>query len=544
MKRPVAVKVIMPEQGVPDIEVGRFMREARVLAKLRHENIVQAIDYGENEGIQYLVMEFIEGVTVLDLLESEGALGIPRSLEIATQVCRALDHAASLGVIHRDVKPANVVITKANRAVLVDFGLARPESTDFQLTITGTTVGTPHYMSPEQIRGEEGLDHRGDIYALGSMFFHMLTGQVPFPSTSKLEIMASHLKEEVRLPKDLPEGIPDYIFSIVTKAMEKAPADRYQSAQLMLNDLLDAKELRAAEESGVQDADLLGSGREYALQTRLDEMTRERDRLSEYVRSLEARLSALEEKQGVEGLAAPRVEAQKSEPEIAVEPLPGSSLALPMIFVKGGPFLCGEDEGDDVDTPRRTVHVDPYWISVYPVTNREYAEFVSATGHAPPSHWDGDEPRSEIADHPVVGVTWQDGVDYGTWCGKRLPTMYEWQKAARGADGRRFPWGDEPDVSRLNCRESGIGATTPVGKYQGGISPWGLHDTAGNIAEWVSGRFQGGRKGQPVIRAVCGGSWRDSITRSMCAARRGYRDGGKGPYVGFRCARDADPEDL
>jgi serine/threonine-protein kinase len=543
MKRPVAVKVIFPERGVPEIELGRFLREARVLAKLRHESIVQAIDYGEHGGVRYLVMEFVEGVTVLELLETEGALGRRRALEIALQVCAALEHAAGLGVIHRDVKPANIVITKANRAVLVDFGLARPETGDFQLTMTGTTVGTPHYMSPEQIRGDENLDHRGDIYALGSTLFHMLTGRVPFPAKSKLEIMACHLKEPIELPESLPEQIPDYIFDVVKKAMEKDPDDRYASAKRMLADLRRAKEMLEAEESGVLEADLLGRGREWALQRRLDEVVQERDRLAEYTKSLEARLAALEERAGPMVMSVPEVEGTKSEPELVVEPVPGSALASPMVYVQGGSFLYGDDHGDDVDRPRRKVRVDSFWIDVYPVTNREYAEFVRATGHRFPQHWESPEPSSTIATHPVVHVTWKDACAYAEWCGKRLPTMVEWQAAARGRDGRQYPWGDEPDPSRLNCRESRIGETTPVGKYPGGISPCGLHEAAGNVAEWVSGSFPGANKGQPLIRAVCSGSFRDPIRRSRCASRRGYRDEGKAAHVGFRCARDAKPED-
>ena len=532
MNRPVAVKVIMPDSGVQESELGRFLREARVLARLRHENIVQAIDYGEHNGIRYLVMEFVEGDSVLDLIEREGALGVRRSIDVAIQICRALEHAAGFGVIHRDIKPANIVITKTNRAVLVDFGLARPEETDLQLTMTGTTVGTPHYMSPEQIRSIEKLDGRSDIYALGCTFFHMLTGQVPFPLQSKAEIMASHLREEVKLPKELPAGIPGPVFDVIRTAMEKDREDRYASAREMLADLTSARQ-KLPSETQVGMAAFGHADEEAAL--KLARMAQERDRLAEHARRLEERLRAIEG-----GLA--RAELPDGVREISDDvPIPASVVEEEMVLGPAGTFICGEDEGKDIDTPRREMHLDDFWLDVYAVTNRAYAKFVRETRHPAPPHWKGTEPPSAIADHPVVWITWQDAVDYAAWSGKRLPTPIEWQKGARGTDGRAFPWGARPDAARLNCKETGRGATTRVGDFPEGASPYGLQDMAGNVAEWVFGRFAmsgpNSDTGQ-VIRAVCGGSWRDPLERSRCASRRGYRDGGRSGYVGFRCARD------
>ncbi len=531
MNRHVAVKVITPEQGVLEAELGRFLREARVLARLRHENIVQAIDYGEHEGIRYLVMEFIEGESVLDIIEREGALGNRRAIEIAIQICRALEHADGFGVIHRDIKPANIVITPTQRAVLVDFGLARPEETDLQLTMTGTTVGTPHYMSPEQIRGVEKLDVRADLYALGATFYHLLTGIVPFPMSSKAEIMASHLREEVKLPKDLPKGIPEYIFDIVRTAMEKDREDRYASAREMLADLVASKQ-RLPQHTHV-DLPVLGR-REEELQQKLEEMSKERDRLAEHARLLEERLRSVETSKIMpKPTATQETDSPGSISEVAD--------VNPMVKVDGGFFTCGEPEGKDVDTPKREVNLEAFWIDIYPVTNHQYAKFVRETDRMPPKHWEGEQPPGELANHPVVWVTWQDAVEFAAWAGKRLPTPIEWQKAARGTDGRPFPWGEIPDPRRCNCKEMGIGGTTSVGEYKNGISPFDVHDMAGNVAEWVFGKFavHGPSDVGQVIRAVCGGSWRDSIMRSRCASRRGYRDGGKAPYVGFRCARNA-----
>jgi len=298
MNRPVALKVIPPEKAAAATDLSRFLREARVLARLRHENIVQAIDYGEIDGLRYLVMEYVKGDSVLDLIRREKRIEPRRAIEIVLQVCRALGHAAKHGVIHRDIKPSNIVITDENRAVLVDFGLARREQSDAMVTIAGTTVGTPHYMSPEMIRCELDIDVRSDFYGLGATFFHMVTGRVPFPSGSQAEILASHLKDPVPLPEKRPEGVPEDVFRIVTRAMEKERERRYQTSEEMVADLLAAVERIAGAESGDTSAEMLeilpesvasvASG----FRDRIDRLTEERDRLAEENQSVGAHLKA------------------------------------------------------------------------------------------------------------------------------------------------------------------------------------------------------------------------------------------------------------
>jgi serine/threonine protein kinase len=205
MLRPVAIKLIRPADDPADLV--RFLRGARVLSRLTHENIVRAIDYGDAHGTRYIVMEFVDGESVLDLLREHGRLSLKHSTDIALQASRALAYASRHGVIHRDVKPANILITDENRAVLVDFGLARAEESDSLVTSAGVSIGTPHYMPPQQIRGEREIDIRADLYALGATFFHMLMGRLPFPEGSLAEILASHVKHEIELPRDLRDGI-------------------------------------------------------------------------------------------------------------------------------------------------------------------------------------------------------------------------------------------------------------------------------------------------------------------------------------------------
>ena len=182
-----------------------------------------------------------------------------------------------------------------------------------------------------------------------------------------------------------------------------------------------------------------------------------------------------------------------------------------MVEIPAGEFIFGE--GDD----QRTIHLDGFQISRYPVTNGEYAEFVRETGHRAPDHWEAAEPPRDRLNHPVVNVSWHDAQAYAEWAGKQLPTEEQWEKAARGGDGRMYPWGNAFDSSRCNTEESGIGGTTPVGVYPGGVSPYGLHDMAGNVWEWTASEHEAA-SGHRVLR---GGSFYNSRIFARCAYRYG-----------------------
>jgi serine/threonine-protein kinase len=498
MNRHVAVKVIPPDRQ--EVELGRFMREARVLARLRHENIVQAIDHGEANGYRYLVMEYIEGKTVLQLIEEDGALGLDRALDIALQLCGAVEHAAELSVMHRDIKPANIVITKEGRAILVDFGLARPEKTNMSFTMVGTSIGTPHYMPPEQILGEGELDARVDIYALGATLYHMVTGRVPFPKASRKAILGSHLWEPIMLPDDLGFEVPELVIRVIEKSMEKERKNRYESAREMAEGIKKALDMigeRPKKKPPPADPKIVD--KVWDLTSKVEELEKDKQQLEDRLQSMQKRIQEVTDERD---LMARRMRDLTRDPS-------------PMVSV-GGEFM----------------------LDLHPVTNRRYLVFVKETGHPPPRHWEGDGPPPKLMDHPVVWVTWQDAEDYAAWCGRRLPTAREWQAAGQGDDIRTFPWGDDPNPKRCNCEETGIGETTPVGRFPGGVAHCGALDLGGNTAEWVEGSFSSSRGEK--LRAACGGSFKDPLQRSKCDSRRGYPEGGKDLHVGFRCAQDIE----
>ncbi len=226
---------------------------------------------------------------------------------------------------------------------------------------------------------------------------------------------------------------------------------------------------------------------------------------------------------------------------------------LEWVQVPAGEFLMGSAEDDglayDGEKPQRRVYVDAFRIGKYPVTNGQYRAFVVATGHSVPEHWKGDEIPAGKENHPVVEVDWEDAVAYCGWASGvtgeqvRLPSEAEWEKGARGPDGRRYPWGNEWQEGRCNSAEAGVGDTTPVGRYRGGISPCGAHDMAGNVCEWTDSWYQVypgstdedenyGRQ----YRVLRGGSWGNNGRRVRAANRYWIDPSNRNVNVGFRCA--------
>jgi serine/threonine-protein kinase len=233
LRRRAAIKIIAPELAESSGFHERFNREARIAAALQHPNIVTVYDAGEEDGLLYLAMQYIEGSDLASVLRAQGRLRPYRALDVCRQVAAALDAAHSQGLIHRDVKPANVLI-EGRTAFLTDFGLTkRVEGTQTQLTQAGDVVGTIHYVAPEQIEGAR-VDARSDIYSLGCLVYHCLTGELPFARDTDVAVIYAHLSEEPpRITSVRPE-LPGGLDAVIAKALEKAPERRFQTcADLM-----------------------------------------------------------------------------------------------------------------------------------------------------------------------------------------------------------------------------------------------------------------------------------------------------------------------
>jgi len=238
LDRTVAIKVLPKRLSENPEFVRRFYQEGRAAAKLNHTNIVRAIDVGEASGYHYFVMEYINGHTVYDQLYGDKPYTEKQAVDIIIQVARALEHAHSIGFVHRDVKPKNIMITKEGVVKLADMGLAR-EMDDLKAAKAeaGRAYGTPYYISPEQIRGEVDIDARADIYSLGATFYHMVTRRLPFEGPTPSAVMHKHLKEALIPPDHINTNLSAGVGEIIEVMMAKDRDKRYASAEDLLVDL-------------------------------------------------------------------------------------------------------------------------------------------------------------------------------------------------------------------------------------------------------------------------------------------------------------------
>lgn len=235
LHRIVAIKVLMPQFASNEEFVERFRREAQAAARLSHPNIVSIYDVGKDEEHYYIVMEYVRGTSLKEAIKKSGYLPPQRAARIAWQILAALQHAHENGIIHRDIKPHNVMVTTDERVKVTDFGIARALHGS-NLTDTGTIIGTVNYFSPEQVRGE-AVEAQSDIYSTGVVLYEMLTGTVPFKGESSISIALQHLNTSVTPPTELNPEIPKNLERVVLKAMEKNPSRRYQDARQMMRAL-------------------------------------------------------------------------------------------------------------------------------------------------------------------------------------------------------------------------------------------------------------------------------------------------------------------
>lgn len=593
LERDVAIKVIRRDAFPPedlDMLLKRFEREAKALGKLSHPNIVGVIDYGEHEGSPYLVMVYVGGGTLKD------RLGYPLppmkwrdAVRMLLPIARALEYVHERGIINRDVKPSNILMTEDGQPLLSDFGLAKlfekdKESTS--ITGTGMGIGTPDYMAPEQWTGEPTA--QSDLYSLGVVLYEMVTGHRPYTADTPAGILLKQATESLPLPKTYIPDLPQNVESVLLKALAKDPADRYPDVRTFAQELDNLLAGRAVDATNTRPEILrdhmTGRAHKAELPTALPMGSAKKGFPALWVALAVLALivvagGAFFASGGFGLLAAPSPTAtlaatlpptgtavpftETPAPTLAptetlvptITPLPDEIRDVknvPMRFIPGGEFAMGSDTGEADSRPASQVSVAPFYIDKFEVTNEMYDACVFARECRRPQQA-GSATRTSyygspvFANYPVIYVDWKMAKTYCEWRGARLPTEAEWEFAARGADGRSYPWGEKVDCSFANAAGC-VGDTTPVDQYANGQSPFGVYGMAGNVWEWTSSLFKfypydaaDGREDltTPGQRMARGGSWhtfggnggnvRTDIRLKLDPAYYGA-------YVGFRCA--------
>jgi len=643
LERPCVLKENLAD--TPDGQ-RQFLHEAKILANLSHPNLPRVTDFFLGQaGKQYLVMDYVEGQDLQEILEEQGKpFDEQQVLQWAVQLCEALNylHSQKPPIIHRDIKPANIQLTPSGRIVLIDFGIAKVFDPK-QKTTLGAQAISPGF-SPYEQYGKGKTDARSDIYSLGATLYTLLTAQEPPESIQRV------VNDPLVLPRQANPSLSMRTSAAIVRALQLDPTQRFQKILdfkkaltpppsvtpipvstpnplpvqslppqtmktppwgwiALVSCLLIVIIVLLIQNRNQTDAvaqnlpvstiavspdnhqqvtqQLLKATHTIKPQTTpaekliptltpLVHIVQKGETCSEIaeafdvsIREIIAENASLDPDCSLLFAGQPLLIPQSKGPvntpawikptHISVLKITQVSEKDQMISVKipAGEFKMGasdmDEDAEDFEKPRHIVYLTDYWIDLIEITNDMYAGCVEQGVCAPPGKMSS-KTRSyyfrdqEYRDFPVLNVTWDDADRYCKWAGRRLPSEAEWEKAARGASGLLFPWGNSPPSMRLANFGSLFGDTLTTGSFPEGASPFGILDMAGNVAEWVFDWYGGdGYAGsvyrnptgpaQGEFKMIRGGSWYNQPVSLRSSSRLWNYPTLQSDTVGFRCAR-------
>ena len=590
----VMLKVLHPHVSANKQLVQYFIKEARLVAGMRHPNLVTVLSIQDSTAQPYIVTEFVEGVS-LDTYLRQRTISVNEALPILRQLALALDAIHQQKMIHQDVRPNNVLIGPAGHIQLTNFGLIKLTQTATVTQLSNQQlIDKMLYLSPEQAAKQEKIGPASDVYALGVIAYEMFAGRTPFVGSNRDLILAAHIKSQPPDPRSFNRQVPAGVAMALQKVLSKKPSQRFRNAHAFVQALERSLITQHAQTGTYVVADpsttpplLLPPAMPMPSSVSQPTLTPPSQPTSEPLR--QGRLSCLL----LIGLATlllvgiavqdvlPNLQAwiggEASQEESATQ----TSVAkdgMIQLYVPEGEFLMGSsDENLDAienEFPQHRVFLDAYWIDQTEITNAMYSKCVEAAACSPPVSNKSQTRESyynnpEYDNYPVIWVSWEDATAYCAWAGRRLPTEAEWEKAARGTEGNRYPWGNERPLGTranycdqncsFNWKDQAVDDqhedTAPVDSYKEGQSPYGTRNMAGNVWEWVADWYDEAyytnspernptgpqipsARGKRVVR---GGSWNNEAKMLSAAVRSFDFPTTNGNNWGFRCARSDEP---
>ena len=610
--REVALKVLDPLLLRDAAWVTHFHKEARTVAALDHPRIVTIHEIAEAEGRLFIAMKLIAGPSLDKALAARGPLPWEMTLRLTREIADALGYAHDRGILHRDLKPGNVLLEPRLGALLTDFGFARlVGESSMSLSLSGGLVGTPHYLAPELWHNQPG-GPASDLYALGCILYEMVLGRKAFPGDTAPAVMTAHLLQPLDLPDVWPPGTPPGLDAVLRAALAREPEARIARVADFLAALEGLAEARRPSPAvaaspravaGLPTVPPAGASSTGAVRD-LPEPKKSRavaglltaplwfwGLLSLLALLLTLGLGALlgswltqpaPTPTPTRTLAPtathtplPTATATPAPPTATptATPVPAPQLGdtwtrpadgMTLHYVPAGEFQMGSTDAQiaaviedcvaanndrescegwyNREKPMRTVVLDAFWIDRTEVTNAQYQKCVAA-GECAASAFANDT-KYNGATQPVVGVDWHNAAAYCDWAGAQLPTEAQWEYAARGPEGLKYPWGNQAPTCALVNYDRCVGKTAPVGSYPDGASWVGALDMAGNVWEWVAdwfGTYPSERQSNPTgpasgeFKVVRGGSWYSTVRNVRTAYRGWFTPSNRGDSLGFRC---------